>query len=101
MTDPIYPTPTPGTDTGRAEVTAELWDQAAGVLTWVSIVLLLTFLAVALAAHATASPAVKVVAVVVASWALLALLATHVADAEGRSVLCRLLRRLHAGGGRR
>ena len=101
MTERTHPTHTPGADTGRAEVTAKLWDEAAGVLTWGSIVLLLTFLAVMLAAYATGSPVLEVAAVVLATWALLALLATHVADAEGRSVLCRLLRRLHAGGGRR
>ena len=103
MTEPVptYPTPTSGTGTGRAEATAELWDEAAGALTAVSIVLLLVYLVVVLAAHATGNPVLEVAAVVLATWALLALLATHVADTEGRSVLWRLLRRLGGGGGRR
>ena len=87
-------------DTGRTEVTAELWDWAAGVLTAVSIGLLLAFLAVMLAAYATGNPAVEVAAVVLASWALLALLATHAADTQCQALPWRLITWLRPGGGR-
>ena len=101
MAERIHPTRTAGADAARAEAAAELWDAAAGVLTRVSIVLLLAFLVVVLAAHATAHPVLEVVAVVLAAWAALTLAALHAVDTRCRSLPWRLLRRPRNGGERR
>ena len=82
------------------ELWDELWDQATRWLAAVSIVFLLVYLVAMLAAYATGSAVLDVVAIVLAAWALLAMLATHAADTQCQALPWRLIARLRAGGGR-
>ena len=81
------------------ELLDELWDQATRWLAAVSIVFLLVYLVVMLAAYATGSAVLDVVAIVLAAWALLALLATHAADTQCQVLPWRLINRRRGGGG--
>ena len=100
MAEREHSTRTAGADAARADVVSELWDQAGQVLAKVTMVLLLVFVVVAVAEHATGNPVLEALAMVLGSWALLTLAALHAVDTQCQTLPWRLLRR-RSGSGRR